>query len=161
MIDPVVCVARHVGCVARHVGCVARHVGCVARHVGCVARHVTCMTHCEFKGFLMYHLLFHFHYPPPPPPPPPPKKKVFIVHTDLTLHSVQSLSRSGQFSAVSKAVWKNGEHRYQVAIKSATVQTQVKEHTLMLQEAAIMGQFIHPNIVSIYGVVNERHSVSK
>ena len=69
MIDPVVCVARHVvcvarhvGCVARHVGCVARHVGCVARHVGCVARHVTCMTHCEFKGFLMYHLLFHFHY---------------------------------------------------------------------------------------------------
>eukprot|EP00731_Ephydatia_muelleri_P035588 Em0138g5a len=84
-----------------------------------------------------------------------PKKKLFIVHT---LHSVQSLSRSGQFSAVSKAVWKNGEHRYQVAIKSATVQTQVKEHTLMLQEAAIMGQFIHPNIVSIYGVVNERHS---
>ena len=49
MIDPVVCVARH--------------VVCVARHVGCVARHVTCMTHCEFKGFLMYHLLFHFHYP--------------------------------------------------------------------------------------------------
>eukprot|EP00731_Ephydatia_muelleri_P018659 Em0011g699a len=78
-----------------------------------------------------------------------------LTKEDIT---VQSLSRSGQFSAVSKAVWKNGEHRYQVAIKSATVQTQVKEHTLMLQEAAIMGQFIHPNIVSIYGVVNERHS---
>ena len=74
---------------------------------------------------------------------------------------MQSLSRSGQFSALSKAVWKNGDTRYQVAVKSATVQNQAKEHILMLQEAAIMGQLVHPNIVSIYGVVNEKHSVSK
>eukprot|EP00731_Ephydatia_muelleri_P018655 Em0011g695a len=80
-----------------------------------------------------------------------------LVDLNIPLLTKEDIT-SGQFSAVSKAVWKNGEHRYQVAIKSATVQTQVKEHTLMLQEAAIMGQFIHPNIVSIYGVVNERHS---
>ena len=29
-----------------------------------------------------------------------------------------------------------------------------------LQEAAIMGQFSHPNVVKLYGVVTERKSVS-
>lgn len=78
-----------------------------------------------------------------------------LTKEDIT---VQSLSRNGQFSAISKAVWKTGTNKYRVAVKSATVQNQMKEHLLLLQEAVIMGQFRHPNVMTIYGVVNEMHS---
>lgn len=74
---------------------------------------------------------------------------------------MQSLARAGQFSVISKGVWKEGSNRYQVALKALPVQAGKEERTLLLQEAAVMGQFRHPNVVSIYGVVNEQDSVSK
>ena len=74
--------------------------------------------------------------------------------------SVQSLSRAGEFSAISRGIWRDGSNKYQVAVKSPA-HGQGQEHRLLLQEAAVMAQFRHPNIVTIYGVVNERDSVSK
>ena len=41
----------------------------------------------------------------------------------------------------------------QVAVKTLRQNTGEGDRVKLLQEAAIMGQFIHPNIVRLYGVV--------
>ena len=47
-----------------------------------------------------------------------------------------------------------------VAIKVLKRQSSVMEKIKFLQEAAIMGQFYHANIVQLYGVVTEGEPVS-
>ncbi|CAI8026550.1 Ephrin type-B receptor 1-B (Fragment), partial [Geodia barretti] len=61
---------------------------------------------------------------------------------------------SGEFGTVNKGVWEGSPDKSrEVAIKllqkGASEESQVK----FLQEAALMGQFSHPNIISLLGVV--------
>ena len=67
--------------------------------------------------------------------------------------SIQEELGSGQFGTVSKGVWMYQNESREVAVKvlksGATEMNRVK----FLQEAAIMGQFYHPNIVRLHGVV--------
>ena len=42
-----------------------------------------------------------------------------------------------------------------VAIKTLHDEATETEKVKFLQEAAIMGQFSHPNVIELYGVVNE------
>ena len=67
---------------------------------------------------------------------------------------------TGQFGAVHKAVWKAPNKRAQdVAVKiicTTTVENRVK----LLQEAAIMSQFTHPNIIRLFAVTLCKDSVS-
>ena len=60
---------------------------------------------------------------------------------------------SGQFGNVEQGVWKRqGTRPVDVALKSLT-KTSEEDKVKFLQEAAIMAQFRHPNVIMLYGVV--------
>ncbi len=64
---------------------------------------------------------------------------------------------SGQFGSVEQGVWKRqGTKPVDVALKSLT-KTSEEDRVKFLQEAAIMAQFKHPNVIMLYGVINEGH----
>ena len=67
---------------------------------------------------------------------------------------------SGQFGSVSKGVWESPTGPVDVAIKTLNNDTSEDEKVKFLQEAAIMGQFHHPNIVKLHGVVTTGEPVS-
>ena len=60
---------------------------------------------------------------------------------------------SGQFGTVNRGVWQDGGRSVQVAIKKLKEEFSGEEAVMFLQEAAVMGQFRHPNIVQLHGVV--------
>ena len=61
----------------------------------------------------------------------------------------------GQFACttVHKGIWQFENAKLQVAVKTLTPQAQEKDRVKFLQEAATMGQFAHPNIAKLYGIV--------
>jgi serine/threonine protein kinase len=67
----------------------------------------------------------------------------------------------GQFGSVSKGIWRE-ETGYilEVAIKSLKPNSEERDKVKFLQEAATMAQFRHPNVVTLYGVVSSRGTVS-
>ena len=67
---------------------------------------------------------------------------------------------SGQFGLVQKGVWHSPHGSVMVAIKTLNEHTSEEEKVKFLQEAAIMGQFHHPNIVKLHGVVTVGEPVS-
>ena len=66
---------------------------------------------------------------------------------------------SGQFGTVEKGLWFSTQGPMEVAVK-ALKQSSEKETVMLLQEAAIMGQFHHPNVVKLLGVVTMGEPVS-
>ncbi len=46
-----------------------------------------------------------------------------------------------------------GSDELEVAVKVLPTQTSEEERVKLLQEAAVMGQFRHPNVLSILGVI--------
>jgi serine/threonine protein kinase len=48
----------------------------------------------------------------------------------------------------------------EVAVKTLKEGAGEEDKVKFLQEAAIMGQFSHPNVVKLYGVITEGESVS-
>ena len=67
---------------------------------------------------------------------------------------------SGQFGSVQQGVWKNGSEIIPVALKVLKEEASETDKVKFLQEAAIMAQFTHPNVVSLYGVVSKGEPVS-
>ena len=67
---------------------------------------------------------------------------------------------SGQFGHVDQGMWQNLEGNVDVAIKTLKREASEIETVKFLQEAAIMGQFHHPNIVKLHGVVTVGEPVS-
>ena len=68
---------------------------------------------------------------------------------------------SGQYGTVEKGVWnaKRGPP-VDVAVKTLKGLATEEEEIKFLQEAAINGQFHHPNVVKLFGVVTAGHPVS-
>ncbi len=67
---------------------------------------------------------------------------------------------SGNFGDVHKGVWEMpGESRL-VAVKTMKHGTNSTDQVMFLQEAAVNGQFRHPNVVKLYGVVTVGEPVS-
>ena len=62
----------------------------------------------------------------------------------------------GQFGKVKKGIWLGPGH-IEVAVK---VLKDESEKVKLLKEAAIMGQFAHPNIVQLYGLTTITEPVS-
>ena len=62
---------------------------------------------------------------------------------------------------VHRGVWASSEHRSEVALKCLLTSSTEGERVKFLQEAAVMGQFKHPNILSILGVVTKSEPVRK
>ena len=56
-------------------------------------------------------------------------------------------------------MWKDGTRSVPVAVKLLKEGASEVDKVKFLQEAAIMAQFKHPNVVSLYGVVSKDQSV--
>ena len=68
---------------------------------------------------------------------------------------------SGQFGMMYKGVWKSPSRgEVEVAVKTLKEGSGEEDRVKFLQEAAIMGQFKHPNVVTFYGVVSKGEPVS-
>ena len=53
-----------------------------------------------------------------------------------------------------------GEEKIEVAVKTLKDGAGKEDKVKFLQEAAIMGQFSHPNVVKLYGIITEGEPVS-
>ena len=63
---------------------------------------------------------------------------------------------TGMFGAVSLAKWKPTKHKeMEVAVKTLCGNVCAKDRVRFLQEAAIMCQFDHENVVKLHGVVTD------
>ena len=58
---------------------------------------------------------------------------------------------SGQFGGVQTGIWNGSKGRCEVSIKILITQPDAK--VKFPQEAAIMVQFRHPNVIQLYGIV--------
>ncbi len=67
---------------------------------------------------------------------------------------------SGNFGDVYKGVWLTSGGEREVAIKKLQDKADAQDKVMFLQEAAIMGQFRHPNVVNLMGVVTVGEPVS-
>ena len=69
---------------------------------------------------------------------------------------------AGQFGQVHQGRWKatTSENEVEVAVKTLQEGADEEDKVKFLQEAAIMGQFSHPSVVKLYGVVTEGEPVS-
>ncbi len=77
----------------------------------------------------------------------------------LTINSMADMLGSGHFGVVKKGTWKSPGGTIPVAIKTTNSDASEVEQVKFLQEAAIMGQFHHPNIVRLHGVVTMEQPV--
>ena len=68
---------------------------------------------------------------------------------------------SGQFGQVCRGAWSIDGAAMQLAIKTLKSGAPEGEKVKILQEAAIMGQFSHRNVVKLYGVVTVGEPVSR
>ena len=60
---------------------------------------------------------------------------------------------SGYFGKVNKGIWQSPMGAMDVAVKQLRSGASEEEEVKFLQEAAINGQFRHPNVVKLMGVV--------
>ena len=82
------------------------------------------------------------------------------MELQLTTNRTKERLGSGQFGNVDKGIWKGTKGTLDVAVKSLTQDAKQKDKVRFLQEAAIMGQFKHPNITHLHGIVTQGEPVS-
>ena len=80
----------------------------------------------------------------------------------LWLPRLKTLLGSGQFGEVYKATWSVNENlqTLELAVKTLKSGASEEDKVKFLQEAAIMGQFSHTNVIKMYGVVTIGEPVS-
>ena len=67
---------------------------------------------------------------------------------------------SGEFGMVNLGLWSNDcADPVQVAVKTFNSQCSESDRVKFLREAAIMGQFVHNNVVQLHGVVTEEENM--
>ena len=67
---------------------------------------------------------------------------------------------SGEFGVVRRGVWSVGEEEREVAVKTLADGSTEEKRIQFLQEAAIMSQFKHPNVITLHGVLMEKEPVN-
>ena len=76
------------------------------------------------------------------------------------LHRITQELGSGEFGTVHLGVWSNGSaDPVQVAVKTLNSQCLESDRVKFMREAAIMGQFVHNNVVQLHGVVTEEENM--
>ena len=78
-----------------------------------------------------------------------------LIH--VTVYRIMGHLGSGQFGNVEKGMWQ----RKEVALKTLKTGSTHEDKVKFLQEAAIMAQFKHPNIVTLHGVASDKEPVSR
>ena len=68
---------------------------------------------------------------------------------------------SGQFGEVYSGEWVGAEGMVKVAVKTLKEGAGKEDRVKFLQEAAIMGQFQHHNLVTMHGVIIAEEEVSQ
>ena len=86
-------------------------------------------------------------------------KRAFCKYNNNFCRLVKHLG-SGQFGTVNEGVWHSPTGEVKVAIKMLPKACKEEEKIKLLQEAAIMGQFSHSNVVTLHGVVTVGEPVS-
>ena len=78
------------------------------------------------------------------------------------MYRLTELLGAGQFGKVHKGEWTapGSKDKVDVAVKILKEGAGEQDKVKFLQEAAIMGQFSHPNVVKLYGVITEGEPVS-
>ena len=82
--------------------------------------------------------------------------RISITHVCFLYRNISHLG-SGEFGLVNKCLWTSERGALEVAVKTLTDSANTVK---FLQEAAIMAQFKHPNIIALYGVVSKGMPVS-
>lgn len=59
-----------------------------------------------------------------------------------------------------QGVWEDGSKNIDVALKFLNEESSQEDTIKFLQEAAIMAQFHHPNIIDLHGIVSDGDKVS-
>ena len=74
---------------------------------------------------------------------------------DTCVHSTTDVLGSGQFGVVFKGEWMASREggKVDVAVKTLKDGSADEDKVKFLQEAAIIGQFSHPNVVKLHGIV--------
>ena len=78
-------------------------------------------------------------------------------------YSTTDVLGSGQFGVVFKGEWtmapraKEGGRKMDVAVKTLKDRAREEDRVKFLQEAAIIGQFSHPNVIKLHGIVIGEH----
>ena len=84
------------------------------------------------------------------------KRKTHWLHAHVRILEVLG---SGAFGTVYKGLWLTGEPgsdkltEEEVAVKTMEGGASEEDRVRFLQEAAIMGQFDHPNVIGLLGVI--------
>ncbi len=90
-----------------------------------------------------------------------PAHEAFTAQCMCTYNRVQEQIGSGQFGRVYKGVWQSpGGGEVEVAVKTLKEGSGEEDRVKFLQEAAIMGQFKHPNVVEMHGLITIGEPVS-
>ena len=81
---------------------------------------------------------------------------------DIKLYRVRLPLGKGHFGVVDRGIWNDSNGMiFEVALKSVKRGASMEERVKLLQEAAIMAQFRHPNVLQSYGVVAQPDLVKK
>lgn len=77
-------------------------------------------------------------------------------------HRLMKQMGIGEFGETHQGEWvaPRSERRVEVAVKTLKEGASEQDKLKFLQEAVIIGQFSHPNIVKLYGMVTEGEPVS-
>ena len=67
---------------------------------------------------------------------------------------------SGQFGNVEEGMWFDGSQEVKVALKTLREDAKPADKVKFLQEAVIMAQFNHDNVIKLLGMVLEDNPVS-
>ena len=84
---------------------------------------------------------------------------IAVEHINFIPYRINGHLGSGQFGSVEKGLWKDRTTSIPVAVKLLKEGATEMDKVKFLQEAAIMAQFRHPNVVSLYGVVSKTEPV--
>ena len=76
------------------------------------------------------------------------------------MHRIRCTLGSGQFGEVQKGIWESPMGAMDVAVKQLQPGASEEDKVKFLQEAAINGQFRHPSVVKLMGVVTVGEPVS-
>ena len=82
------------------------------------------------------------------------------MYVHVLYNRFQNRIGCGQFGEVHTASWTIEHHKLLLAVKTLKSGATEEDKVKFLQEAAIMGQFHHPNVIKMYGVITLQDPVS-
>ena len=77
-----------------------------------------------------------------------------FLKSNIALSTIRELGY-GEFGMVSLATWTEGDVTHEVAIKTLNSQASETDKIRFFQEATIMGQFLHENVIRLYGMIRD------